>query len=161
MILAFLYWFASSIELSFIYHLHSLNISLFCSPRCVCLIFTCICAMCVDSTLVCQLSLAARFLSLSHFSSGNFLTIVRQTVASFSSAFWGIFLPRPGGHTLHKVLRFQLFAVQFSALIFFFLSFLASFSICHFPFSIFYFLLQKIPLCARFAMRICCFVRGI
>lgn len=88
----------------------------------------------MDSTRVCQLHSATRFMSLSHFWSINFSTIVRETVASFSFAFRRIFLPHPGGHTLQKVLRSQLFPVQFSALIFFF-----SVSCVTLPFSIFYY----------------------
>lgn len=114
----------------------------------------------MDSTRVCQLHFATRFMSLSHFWSINFSTIVRETVASFSFAFRRIFLPHPGGHTLQKVLRSQLFPVQFSALIFFF-----SVSCVTLPllFAIFHFLLHTFHSVrvSPYTVCVCCFVRSI
>lgn len=124
MILLCLYSFATRTEFRFIYHLHFLNISLFLCPRCVCVI----CAL--DTRL--PVATRSEFLVIEPLFEWQLPVALFARQLQVFRPFSCLVL---GGHTLHKVWRFQLqFPVQFSALIFFFL--------CHFPFSIFYFLLQ-------------------
>lgn len=64
----------------------------------------------MNSTRVCQLHSAARFMSLSHFLGFSFSTIVRETVAGFPTLFGEVSPhPRPGGHKAAESFAFSTF----------------------------------------------------